>query len=88
LIKTFSANPPYESKLGPLAYNGGMTLTHALLPGSPAIDAGSHAFCPEEDQRSYFRPFDGNKSGVAVCDIGAYEFHQIMFPVFLPLIIK
>ena len=26
--------------LGPLADNGGPTLTHALLPGSPAIDAG------------------------------------------------
>ena len=25
--------------LGPLAYNGGPTFTHALLPGSPAIDA-------------------------------------------------
>ncbi|MCP4545832.1 MAG: hypothetical protein GY835_05120, partial [bacterium] len=24
--------------LGPLAYNGGPTMTHALLPGSPAID--------------------------------------------------
>ena len=26
--------------LGPLADNGGPTLTHALLPGSPAINAG------------------------------------------------
>jgi hypothetical protein len=28
-------------QLGPLADNGGRTQTHALLPGSPAIDAGS-----------------------------------------------
>jgi hypothetical protein len=33
----FAANP----KLGPLANNGGPTQTRALLPGSPAIDAGS-----------------------------------------------
>ncbi len=28
--------------LGPLAFNGGTTRTHALLAGSPAIDAGSN----------------------------------------------
>ncbi len=33
------ANP----RLGPLAYNGGPTKTHALLTGSPAINAGSDA---------------------------------------------
>ncbi|MEM9352151.1 MAG: choice-of-anchor Q domain-containing protein [Planctomycetota bacterium] len=30
-----------DPKLGPLADNGGPTLTHALLPGSPALDAGA-----------------------------------------------
>jgi parallel beta-helix repeat protein/predicted outer membrane repeat protein len=29
---------PVDPKLGPLANNGGPTKTHALLPGSPAID--------------------------------------------------
>src|SRR5207237_6539926 len=29
-----------NAKLGPLANNGGPTMTHALLPGSPALDAG------------------------------------------------
>lgn len=29
-----------DALLGPLADNGGPTLTHALLPGSPALDAG------------------------------------------------
>ena len=38
LIGTF-ANP-IDPLLGPLADNGGPTPTHALLPGSPAIDAG------------------------------------------------
>jgi CSLREA domain-containing protein len=54
--------------LGPLADNGGQTQTRALLPGSPAIDAGDNAGCPATDQRGVSRP-----QGVA-CDIGAYEF--------------
>jgi predicted outer membrane repeat protein len=31
---------PIDPLLGPLANNGGPTKTHALLPGSPAIDSG------------------------------------------------
>jgi hypothetical protein len=54
--------------LGPLAGNGGPTQTHALLPGSPAIDAGS-SDCPPPatDQRRVARP-----QGPA-CDLGAFE---------------
>jgi hypothetical protein len=54
--------------LGPLADNGGPTMTHALLPGSPALDAWT-AGCPgpDTDQRGAVRP-----QGTA-CDIGAYE---------------
>jgi hypothetical protein len=39
--------------LGPLQDNGGPTSTHALLPGSPAIDAGDLGFTPPPwyDQR-------------------------------------
>jgi hypothetical protein len=39
--------------LGPLQDNGGFTFTHALLPGSPAIDAGDPNFTPPPfyDQR-------------------------------------
>jgi hypothetical protein len=39
--------------LGPLQDNGGPTFTHALLPGSPAIDAGDPSFTPPPffDQR-------------------------------------
>jgi len=42
-----------DPKLGPLQNNGGHTLTHALLPGSPAIDAGDPSFTapPFFDQR-------------------------------------
>ncbi len=59
--------------LGPLADNGGLTRTHALLAGSPAIDAGDNATCPATDQRGVRRPIDGDGDGVAACDIGAFE---------------
>ena len=64
--------------LGPLSDNGGPTLTHPLLPGSPAIDAGDQANCPETDQRGYPRPVDGDSDGTIICDIGPYEVQQLM----------
>jgi len=60
--------------LGPLEDNGGFTLTHALLEGSPAIDAGDISVCPLTDQRLFFRPVDGNSDGIEGCDMGAYEY--------------
>ena len=54
-----------------LADNGGPTETHALAPGSPAIDHG--AGCSGTDQRGYSRPADGDGDGTSTCDIGAYE---------------
>jgi uncharacterized repeat protein (TIGR01451 family) len=56
-----------DPRLGPLANNSGGTLTHALLPGSPAIGAGDAAGCPATDQRGLARP-----QGTA-CEIGAFE---------------
>jgi hypothetical protein len=53
--------------LGPLADNGGPTQTMALLPGSPAIDAGVAVQGFTTDQRGIPRP-----QGVAP-DIGAFE---------------
>jgi len=63
-----------DPMLGPLANNGGPTQTHALLPGSPAIDAGS-SDCPPPatDQRGVSRPQDGDGGAGAVCDVGAFE---------------
>jgi parallel beta-helix repeat protein len=58
--------------LGPLGNNGGPTLTHRLIPGSPAIDAGSCVTVA--DQRGVSRPIDGDDSGTSECDIGAYEY--------------
>ena len=55
--------------LGGLANNGGPTLTHALLTGSPAIDKGSNPLALSFDQRgSGF----ARTAGVQT-DIGAFE---------------
>lgn len=56
-----------DALLGPLADNGGPTLTHALLAGSPAIDAGDPASAPATDQRGVSRPQGAGP------DAGAYE---------------
>lgn len=56
--------------LGPLADNGGATFTHALLSGSPAINAASNTSCPSTDQRGISRPQQGT------CDMGAYEYQS------------
>lgn len=57
--------------LGPLQDNGGPTFTRALLPGSPAIDAGDPKFTPppSSDQRDcqFERVFNGR------IDIGSFE---------------
>jgi CSLREA domain-containing protein len=67
--------------LGTLQDNGGATFTHALLPGSPAIDAGNPTGCTDDaglplitDQRRLGRLVDGNGDNAAICDIGAFEF--------------
>jgi hypothetical protein len=67
-----------DPMLGPLQDNGGPTWTHALLPGSPAIDAGdtSQWSIPKDDQRGVARP-----QRLAV-DIGAFEY-QCTVPVFI-----
>jgi len=65
-----------DAGLGPLFANGGPTPTHALEPGSPAIDAanarppgsGGRA-CPATDQRGVARP----QPAGGRCDMGAFE---------------
>jgi hypothetical protein len=56
-------------RLGPLQNNGGLTPTMALLPGSPAIDAGDNTDAPPWDQRgpAFARVVHGT------IDIGAFE---------------
>ncbi len=69
--------------LGALTNNGGITLTHALLVGSPAVDAGLNALAVNPfngialafDQRGtgFLRIRDGNGNGTPTVDIGAFE---------------
>lgn len=66
--------------LGPLQDNGGLTFTHALLSGSPAIDAGSggtFGYLLNRDQRGVPLPFDDPATANATDgdgrDIGAFE---------------
>jgi predicted outer membrane repeat protein len=60
-----------DAMLDTLGDNGGNTLTHALLSGSPAIDAVPAGEClGSADQRGEARP-QGN-----ACDIGAFEWMQ------------
>lgn len=75
-----SGATPIDPLVGALADNGGPTKTRALQPGSPAIDAGNPAGCTDlldmpllADQRGDVRPTDGDGSGGARCDVGAYE---------------
>jgi hypothetical protein len=59
-----TADSPIDAMLAPLADNGGLTQTCALLPGSPAIDVGDPN-APATDQRGYDR--------TDAPDIGAFE---------------
>ncbi|MET0648267.1 MAG: Calx-beta domain-containing protein [Pyrinomonadaceae bacterium] len=77
------AAAPIDPRLGPLQDNGGPTLTHPLLAGSPALDAGNNSLARDADdnvlttdQRGVGR-FAG--SGVTpTVDIGAFELNQFM----------
>lgn len=68
-----SAGTPLNALLGNLQNNGGPSETHALLAGSPALNAGDPNTCPATDQRGAGRPQGGG------CDIGAYEMPTVMF---------
>jgi hypothetical protein len=65
-----------NAMLGPLQNNGGPTETVALLPGSPAIDAGDNADAPEWDQRGPGFPRIVN----GTVDIGAFEVQASPIP--------
>jgi len=72
LGQNWISNDPH---LGALADNGGSTLTHALPPGSPAVDHGSNIDGLTTDQRG------GTHARVEGpdADIGAYELPDRIF---------
>jgi CSLREA domain-containing protein len=68
-----------SANLGALMNNGGVSQTHALLAGSPAINAGNPAGCRDEnndllptDQRNFVRN--------GTCDIGSFERNSAGIP--------
>ena len=65
-----TSDNPIDPRLAPLDFNGGSTQTIALLPDSPAIDAGDPTVLdtdPTIDQRGFPRFSNGR------ADIGAFE---------------
>jgi len=74
--KTGTLAAPLNPMLAALANNGGSTKTHALLPGSPAIDAGNNAAGLTFDQRGtgFVRVYNGK------ADIGAFEVQPNTLP--------
>lgn len=79
-----------DPQLQALADNGGLTLSHDLREGSPALDTANPNGCtgtsvPDQDgntvdtplvidQRQQLRPLDGDHDQTARCDPGAIEF--------------
>lgn len=66
-----------DPKLLALAFNGGVTRTHALATTSPAIDAGSNGVNLTADQRG-----NGfNRSYGSTIDMGAFEYNPLIVTV-------
>ncbi|GAA0707175.1 choice-of-anchor Q domain-containing protein [Dokdonella soli] len=73
-----------DAKLSPLADNGGPTLTYALSPRSPAVDAvidctDNNSVPVTIDQRGHARPQNVTGIAQARCDIGAFELDDRIF---------
>ena len=86
-VSTIGDRLDVDARLSALEDNGGLTSTHALRFGSPAINRGNPQGCQNHqgsplnsDQRFYSR--------VQRCDIGAFEFQTFLYEVFLPAAMK
>lgn len=81
--QTGSLATPLDAKLGPLANNGGPTMTHALLADSPAIDKGNNSAGLSFDQRGagFVRNFNG-------VDIGAFELQPVAPPTVTSILVN
>jgi hypothetical protein len=72
-----------DPHIGPLQSNGGATETQALLPGSPAIDAGDPNGCTDPDGNTLSTDQRGAPrviAGDTRCDIGAFEASWTAWP--------
>lgn len=80
-----STSAPLDPLLGPLANNGGPTLTMAPLPGSPAINAGDAAltgapYYLTTDQRGFPRSV-GGKVDIGAVEVGSQETNLATYSV-------
>ena len=82
---------PLDPMLGDLADNGGPTLTHALLPGSPAINGGDNARAIDADGN----PLTFDQRGEAfdrvfadTVDMGAFELIDLAAPTVESIVIN
>jgi len=50
---------------------------YRLRPESPCVDTGTNEGAPPTDILGFPRPIDGNCDGIAVTDMGAYEYQPI-----------
>ena len=71
--------------VGDPRFAAAVTADFHLLGDSPAIDRGSSSGAPANDFDGTLRPQDGNGDGIAICDIGAFEFAG--FRTCLPLLL-
>jgi CSLREA domain-containing protein len=62
-------------QIGPLANNGGLTQTHGLLSGSPALDAGNNASLPADE---FDLDNDGNKTEPVPFDQRGATFSRVV----------
>ncbi len=76
-----------DPQLGPLQANGGPVPTRALLPGSPAIDAGTQVVLDAEDNEVFNAPDTDQRGyerhGTAV-DMGAFELQLLQHHLIPP----
>jgi hypothetical protein len=78
----FQTAEPLDPQLGPLANNGGPTLTLALLHGSPALAAGDDALLGPPYNLTTDQRGSPRNTGAHV-DIGAFQFQPIATPPLL-----
>lgn len=83
-----------DAAFHPPGANGGPIFTARPVAGNPAIEGGNPGTpdaadwtrCAPEDARLAGRPFDADNSGIAVCDMGAFEWQTEPLP--LPTLLR
>jgi hypothetical protein len=72
---SITIDPALRSTLGPLQNNGGLTDTHALLPGSPALDITTDCTDWDSNPINVDQRGSGRPQNIQ-CDAGAYEYRR------------